>query len=76
MFGSFGAHYFTDTYGRRRTFLIAAVGFLIGLIVTSSGTTFGVLLLGRTLVGLGVGVGLAVRTDVSFRAVNPSYQQT
>lgn len=60
MFGSLGAHYLTDNYGRRRTFLVAAIGFIVGLVLTASGTTFPSLMMGRTLVGLGVGVGLAV----------------
>jgi MFS family permease len=61
VFGSLAAHYFTDTYGRRKTFFIAAVGFIFGLLVTASATSFNVLLLGRLFVGLGVGIGLAVR---------------
>lgn len=60
MFGSLAAHYFTDTYGRRKTFFIAAVGFIFGLLVTASATSFNVLLLGRLFVGLGVGIGLAI----------------
>lgn len=60
VWGSLVAHFFTDRYGRRTTFLIAAFGFIFGLIVTSMANGFGILMLGRFFVGTGVGVGLAI----------------
>lgn len=60
VWGSLLAHIFTDRYGRRTTFLIAAFGFIFGLIVTSLANGFGALMLGRFFVGMGVGVGLAI----------------
>jgi sugar porter (SP) family MFS transporter len=60
MFGALGAQYCTDHFGRRRTFIVAAVGFLLGIIIMVFSNSYPVLLLGRGIVGLGVGVGLAI----------------
>jgi sugar porter (SP) family MFS transporter len=60
VFGAFFAHHFTDTYGRRSTFILAAVGFIVGVVLQSFSSTFDLLMLGRSFVGLGVGTGLAV----------------
>lgn len=65
MFGAFIAQYFTDNYGRRKTFIVAAIGFIIGIAIMSVSNTYELLLFGRFFVGLGVGVGLAVRMDRS-----------
>jgi sugar porter (SP) family MFS transporter len=51
----------SDTLGRRMTFVLAAIGFLLGIIVMiSTSHSFTVLLIGRMLVGWGVGIGLAI----------------
>jgi sugar porter (SP) family MFS transporter len=60
MFGALSAQYVSDTYGRRKTFLVAATGFIFGVVITGIAQTYSVLMLGRMLVGLGVGVGLAI----------------
>lgn len=60
IFGALGAQFFTDRYGRRRTFLVAAVGFILGVVIEAVSNSFGVLMFGRLFVGLGVGVGLAI----------------
>jgi len=60
MFGALFAQVFTDGYGRRSTFLVAAVGFIIGILIMISTNAYGVLLFGRVFIGLGVGIGLAV----------------
>lgn len=60
IFGAFSAQYFSDGYGRRSTFLVAAVGFLLGIFVMVVSNSYELLLFGRTFVGLGVGIGLAV----------------
>lgn len=60
MFGAMFAQYFTDNYGRRRTFLMAAVGFIIGCVIMALSNSYGLLLFGRFFVGLGVGTGLAI----------------
>lgn len=63
MFGALSAQYVSDTYGRRKTFLVAATGFIFGVVITGIAQTYSVLMLGRMLVGLGVGVGLAVSME-------------
>jgi MFS family permease len=60
MFGAFFSNWFSDTYGRRQTFLVAAIGFIFGIIVEALAPNFSILLFGRIFVGLGVGIGMAV----------------
>lgn len=55
-----GAQIITDKYGRHRTFLLASLGFIVGTFVMVMSNDLIFLLIGRTLVGFGVGVGLAV----------------
>ena len=62
IFGAIGAHWICDKYGRRQSFRVAAVSFIIGLIIMSASQGFTVLMIGRVFVGLGVGFGLAVST--------------
>jgi hypothetical protein len=61
IFGALMSHYFSDQYGRRTAFKLAAVGFIVGLLVKTTATSYAMLMFGRALVGLGCGVGLAVR---------------
>jgi hypothetical protein len=65
VFGAITAHYFTDGLGRRYTFVVAAVGFIFGIGVMIVSSSYGFLLVGRALVGLGVGIGLAVRNIIN-----------
>jgi predicted MFS family arabinose efflux permease len=60
VFGALFAHYFTDTYGRRYTFIVAALGFIVGILIQSFSTSYEILMFGRVFVGLGVGTGLAI----------------
>jgi MFS family permease len=60
MFGALFAHYVCDRYGRRRSFIVAAVGFIIGVIIMASAWSYWVLMFGRVFVGIGVGFGLAI----------------
>jgi MFS family permease len=60
--GAILAHFFTDGMGRRYTFVVAAVGFVIGICIMVAAASYEFLLLGRAFVGLGVGIGLAVRS--------------
>ena len=61
IFGSLFAHWICDRYGRRRSFVVAAISFIIGVIVMAAANSYYVLMIGRVFVGLGVGFGLAVR---------------
>jgi len=60
MFGSLNAHYITDSLGRRMTFVITAIFFIIGVLILSTASSYGILLLSRVFLGLGVGFGLAI----------------
>ena len=60
IFGSLLAHQICDRYGRRKAFVVAAVAFILGVIVMAAAQSYGVLMFGRLFVGLGVGFGLAV----------------
>ena len=50
----------SDRYGRRATFVVAAVGFIVGVLWQATATNYTQLMWGRTLVGLGCGIGEAV----------------
>jgi MFS family permease len=60
MFGALLAPHITDTYGRRKTFLIAAISFIVGVSIMAPAQSFPTLMIGRFFVGMGVGVGLAI----------------
>ena len=45
---------------------MAAIGFIIGVLIQTFAPSFAVLMFGRVFVGLGVGIGLAVRSWQSF----------
>eukprot|EP00980_Cylindrotheca_fusiformis_P008727 scaffold1868_cov193-Cylindrotheca_fusiformis.AAC.12 len=60
IFGSMFAHWICDRYGRRRSFIAAAVAFIVGVIVTGIANSYLVLMIGRFITGLGVGFGLAI----------------
>mmetsp|Transcript_10152 Transcript_10152/g.12920 ORF Transcript_10152/g.12920 Transcript_10152/m.12920 type:complete len:515 (+) Transcript_10152:142-1686(+) len=60
MVGSLASGYISDAYGRRGTFKVAAVGFVVGVLTMATAQSFAVLMLGRVLVGIGVGFGLAI----------------
>lgn len=61
MFGALGAHWICDRYGRRLSFIVAAAGFILGVVIMACAWNYPVLMSGRVFVGLGVGFGLAVR---------------
>jgi Sugar (and other) transporter len=60
IFGALSSHFVSDRFGRRTTFVVAAVAFIVGLLFQSCAPNYTLLLIGRALVGLGCGVGLAV----------------
>lgn len=60
IFGALLSPVVSDRYGRRRTFAVAAVMFLVGIAVMSLSQSFEVLMVGRMIVGLGVGCGEAI----------------
>jgi MFS family permease len=60
IFGSLFAHWVCDKYGRRHSFVVAAISFIVGVVVMAMAGGYTMLMLGRIFVGLGVGFGLAV----------------
>ncbi|CAJ1911388.1 unnamed protein product [Cylindrotheca closterium] len=60
IFGSSMAHWICDTYGRRSSFIVAALFFIVGVIIMGLSNSYAILMIGRFLVGLGVGFGLAI----------------
>jgi len=58
--GSLFAHWICDRYGRRHSFQVAALGFIIGLVIMAMAPNYTVLMVGRVFVGIGVGFGLAI----------------
>lgn len=60
IFGSLCSHFVSDRCGRRAAFIVAAVGFVAGIVIMISSQQYGILMLGRVFVGLGVGFALAL----------------
>jgi sugar porter (SP) family MFS transporter len=60
IFGSIVAGYTSDKYGRLKTFTLASILFFIGGLVLIVSSNFFVLMIGRTIVGLGTGIGFSV----------------
>lgn len=58
--GAISASSISDRYGRRGAFLVAAVGFIFGVLIQATAWSYTILMFGRLLVGLGVGFGLAI----------------
>ena len=65
MFGALASSTISDRFGRRTTFVVSSFAFLNGLMIMAMGQTYSVVFAGRVLVGLGCGVGLAVRHGCS-----------
>lgn len=57
IFGALLSPFVTDRYGRRATFRTAALAFMFGCGIMATSPSFEVLMMGRMIVGLGVGVG-------------------
>ena len=62
--GALSAHRLSDDYGRRGAFVGAAVSFIVGILWTVLSPTLGVMLVGRCIMGVGVGLGLAEGPEV------------
>jgi len=60
MFGAIFSHYFSDRYGRRVAFIVAALSFILGVGILVMAINYTFLMIGRVFVGLGVGFGLAI----------------
>lgn len=63
MFGAVLAQTVSDRLGRRMTFVLAAVGFLVGILIMIISNSLPMLLVGRLFIGVGVGVGIGLAID-------------
>ena len=68
LIATFGASYTTRKLGRRLTMLIAGVFFIIGTILNAAAFSFIMLVLGRIL--LGCGVGFANQVNFIYHSFN------
>ena len=60
MVGALSSHYINDKFGRCKSFIVAAIIFIVGSVIQSAAINYEMLMIGRAFVGLGVGFGLAV----------------
>jgi MFS family permease len=60
IFGSMFSHWICDALGRRRSFQVAALNFIIGVLIMATANSYVVLMVGRFFLGIGVGFGLAI----------------
>ena len=74
MIGSLWSGLASDWYGRRRTFQLAALIFIIGCSLTALAQNYLVLMTGRMFVGLGVGSGLAI-DPMYISEISPASQR-
>eukprot|EP00467_Chlorarachnion_reptans_P002172 CAMPEP_0114512778 /NCGR_PEP_ID=MMETSP0109-20121206/15176_1 /TAXON_ID=29199 /ORGANISM="Chlorarachnion reptans, Strain CCCM449" /LENGTH=537 /DNA_ID=CAMNT_0001692523 /DNA_START=46 /DNA_END=1659 /DNA_ORIENTATION=+ len=81
--GCFLAGYIADAIGRTRTLFAASLTFLVGALLMAGANDYGTLFLGRSLIGVGVGCGLAIDplyiAEISppeFRGKLTSYSET
>lgn len=73
-FGAILASRISDTFGRRGGFLVAAIGFIIGITIECLATSFALLMVGRAIVGAGVGFGLAIDPIYIAEISPPSFR--
>ncbi|XP_024537347.1 sugar transport protein 7 [Selaginella moellendorffii] len=57
LFASFGASYVTSNKGRRPTMLIGGLSFLVGAALNAAAENLAMLIIGRMMLGVGVGFG-------------------
>lgn len=59
-FGGFSNHFISDRWGRCKTFTVAQIFCIIGIVVLCLAESFEALLAGRLFLGVGIGVSLAI----------------
>jgi MFS family permease len=70
--GAFLASLLADQLGRRKSFAVASVGFIIGVACMATAHSFAQLMVGRVLIGLGCGFGFAV-DPVYISEISPAH---
>jgi len=74
IFGSMFSHWICDTFGRRRSFQVAALNFILGVVIMATASGFAVLMVGRFFLGIGVGFGLAI-DPLYIAEISPAAQR-
>lgn len=69
--GAIFASTISDRFGRRGAFIVAAVGFIFGVLLQAVADSYTTLMAGRVFVGLGVGFGLAI-DPIYIAEISPS----
>ncbi|KAL7530615.1 hypothetical protein ACHAWF_003453 [Thalassiosira exigua] len=60
IFGGMLSYVMSDRYGRKANFTGSAILFILGIVIQCVAPNYGVLLLGRAILGFAVGIGFAV----------------
>ena len=60
IFGALNSQYVSDKLGRRYTFVISAIGFILGILIMIMSHSLEILLVGRAFIGWGIGCGLSI----------------
>lgn len=68
---TFGASYVTRNKGRKASILVGAVSFFLGAVLNASAKNIAMLIIGRILLGVGIGFG----NQVSLMLCNPSSKE-
>ncbi|KAG4987901.1 hypothetical protein AAZX31_11G064300 [Glycine max] len=64
----------SDYLGRRYTIILASVIFLLGSLLMGYGPSYSILIIGRCIVGIGVGFALIIAPVYSAEISSPSYR--
>ena len=71
IFGAMGSYLLSDKLGRKSNFATAAMLFLVGIVLQAAAFNYWLLLVGRSLVGIGAGIGFAI-DPVYIAEISPS----
>lgn len=62
---TFGASYVSRTKGRRASIICGSISFFLGAILNASAQNIAMLIIGRILLGVGIGFGNQVRNEIT-----------
>ena len=74
IFGAIGSYLLADKLGRKANFATAAILFLVGIALQAAAFDYWLLLVGRSLVGIGAGIGFAI-DPVYIAEMSPSHNR-
>lgn len=73
LISTFGASYTTRNYGRRASILVGSVSFFLGAVFNASAVNVAMLLIGRILLGVGIGFGNQVSLYCLYILINNDF---